>query len=91
MSGDGMDPRQRIEAVAQRVHAAREDIAADRGVDLAGLQDDVKLICDLVRDLPSTADRAGLADAVEKLIADFDDLEAALTAQHERRSGGTDR
>lgn len=72
------------DGVAQTLGVARGLVDAGRAVDLAGLQDQVGLLCAKALDLPREEGRAMRGELVA-LLARLDGLSVALRRAHEDR------
>ena len=89
----GPDVNVEVEKVASLVSTARRLLDDGKMVDLAGLQRNVDVLCQAVRQAPLKNAKA-LKDSVAAILADLDQLAEALTAQYEalsRRLEGTVR
>lgn len=86
MSADSVQDR--LAAIQQALDQARATIADGGAVDLAGLEDIVRAVCDDIAGASPPEDRVALETAIRVVIADLDRLAEALGDQHRRAVAG---
>jgi len=79
----------RLRAVQTALEEARASIEAGDVVDLSGLDDTVRSICEELATATSGDDRDDLVRAIGTVINDLDTLAAALSEQHRRAIAGS--
>lgn len=84
MSAGALDPLAEIGHLVDAVRRARDVVAADGAVDLAGLDTRVEALCNSISVEARVSDDAGrdaIAEAIRRLIASLEDLADDLSRQ----------
>lgn len=84
------DAGQEVEKVATFIDTAQRLLGEGKMIDLSGLQRNVEVLCQALREAPPEQARP-LKESVADLLAGLDALAAALSGQYEEISHGLQR
>ena len=72
----------RLDAIRRRIRLGRQALAAGSNVDLSALRDEVQGVSEALHASPLRVDREAVAQDLEAIVTDLNNLEQELSAHH---------